>query len=620
MNEPAAAAAEDEESGSVSFLADAAQRWDDAALVASLIAIDPGGLKGVSVKAAPGPVRDLWLELYRRMTGEDHRIVSLPANADESRVLGGLDLVETLTAGRPVLRSGLLREADGGTILVRMAERTRSATSHALADALDHGAVRVERDGLSEIDEACFTLILFDEGEADEGPPGNLLERLSFRIRLDGIPVACVDDADVDMAAIARARALLPSVQVDDAVIEALGSACLACGVRSMRAHVLCVRAAKALAALAGQDEVRDGDAQAAARLVLTPRAVSLPETEPEDQPGEQESGNDQPPEPPEDEAEEQSPDDQPEEQDTDDTSGDVPLEEMITEAIKSGAVSIAQAREAAKQALRRPTAAGRAGEASKSKREGRPIGSEPGDPRQGGRLDVLATLRAAVPWQRLRPPPAGGARLRIYPSDLRIRKYAHNMASSVIFVVDASGSSAMHRLAEAKGAVETLLLECYSRRDMVSLITFKGSEAECVLPPCRSLARARRAMAGLPGGGGTPLASAIELAWRTAMAEREEGRSPLLVFLTDGQANIALSGEPGRRQAGEDVSRLAPIIAAHSVRTLFFDTSPRPSDKARTICDKMDGTYVPLPYADGSTVSAAVRAEQAASQKTVRR
>lgn len=601
----AAQLAPEAEDDPLAFISGAADRWDDALVVAALLAVDPDGLKGVSVRAGPGPVRDRWLSVYRSYLAPDARITPLPANADEGRIIGGLDLVETLSAGRPVLSRGVLQESDGGTILVRMAERLTPGAVHALSSAIDQGHVRVERDGLSQVDASRVALVLFDEGAGDEHAPDALLERLAFRIDLDSIPIACAEEDGPTADQVERARGRLLGVTIDDDTLLALGAGCLSVGAGSMRTQIACARAARAIAALRGKDAVDNDDARLAARLVITPRATSLPDA-PEEQPSEPPA--DQPP--PDDQLDEQD-DAPPDENDDDQMADDMPLEDMIAEAIKSGAVNLDLADAGVQRASPRASS-GRAGQQAPSKSEGRPIGSLPGDPRRGGRLDILATLRSAAPWKRLRPEPQEGSRLRIYPSDLRIRKYAHKTASSVIFVVDASGSSAIHRLAEAKGAVESLLLECYSRRDLVSLITFKGGSATCDLPPCRSLARARRAMAGLPGGGGTPLASAIALALETAQREEEEGRAPLVVFLTDAQSNIALNGEPGRPGAQADTERLAPLLAQAGIRVLFFDTSPRPSEKAKKVARLMDATYVPLPYADGATVSAAVRAEQA--------
>jgi magnesium chelatase subunit D len=110
---------------------------------------------------------------------------------------------------------------------------------------------------------------------------------------------------------------------------------------------------------------------------------------------------------------------------------------------------------------------------------------------------------------------------------DFRVGRFEQRSQSTTIFVVDASGSSAFNRLAEAKGAVELLLADCYVRRDRVALLAFRGRGAELLLPPTRSLVRAKRSLAGLPGGGGTPLAAGIDAAAALADAVRRRGETP---------------------------------------------------------------------------------------------
>ena len=151
---------------------------------------------------------------------------------------------------------------------------------------------------------------------------------------------------------------------------------------------------------------------------------------------------------------------------------------------------------------------AGSAGAAQHSALRGRPIGARKGEPRAGQRLNVLETLRAAAPWQKLRqlagqehgvaPTPR---RIQVRKEDFHVARFRQLGQTTTVFVVDASGSSAMNRLAEAKGAVELLLADCYVRRDSVAMLAFRGKTTELLLPPTRSLARAKRSLAGLPGG-----------------------------------------------------------------------------------------------------------------------
>ena len=170
-----------------------------------------------------------------------------------------------------------------------------------------------------------------------------------------------------------------------------------------------------------------------------------------------------------------------------------------------------------------------------------------------------MATLRTAAPWQGLRRDRAATPRaVHVAPDDLRIRRHAERAERCLIFLVDASGSQAMARMAEAKGAVELLLAEAYRRRDHVALVAFRGSGAELLLPPTRSLVQAKRRLAGLPGGGATPLASGLAAAGDVAARAARKGATPVIVLMTDGRANVTLDGAHDRARAGEDATRVA--------------------------------------------------------------
>jgi magnesium chelatase subunit D len=247
-------------------------------------------------------------------------------------------------------------------------------------------------------------------------------------------------------------------------------------------------------------------------------------------------------------------------------------------------------------------------------------VGVRADRPRGGRRLDVLETIRAAAPWQPLRrsglkrgrrraEPP--GWRLEIRPADFRVKRFVRRAGTTLVLLVDASGSSALHRLGEAKGAVELLLAGSYVRRDRVALISFRGRTAELLLPPTRSLARAKRALAGMPGGGGTPLAAGIDAARAVAaLAQRpgvSEGGPALVVLLTDGRPNVARDGTGGRERAETDALASARSLRADHIRALVIDTAPRPGPFAVRLASAMGSRHVPLPSADAATLSRAV-------------
>jgi magnesium chelatase subunit D len=219
--------------------------------------------------------------------------------------------------------------------------------------------------------------------------------------------------------------------------------------------------------------------------------------------------------------------------------------------------------------------------------------------------------LRAAAPWQPLRRKTAlvDKPGLHIRQSDLRLKRYVETSDRVLIFTVDASGSSALARLAEAKGAVELLLAQAYARRDHVALVAFRGASAELLLPPTRSLVQTKRRLAGLPGGGGTPLAAGLQLALLTALQTRARGMTPTIALLTDGRGNIALDGSPNRAQAEADSHRLALGLRNSRVPTLVIDIATRPQTALRDLAARLDAPYLPLPRADAQRLSAVLSA-----------
>lgn len=584
----------------------------DAALVAALLCLDPVGLGGVAVRSGTGPARDAWLQSVAALLPEGLPLRRLPLHIEDDRLLGGLDLAATLSAGRPVGQRGLLVEADGGIVVACMAERLSPRTAAHLGAVLDTQQVNVERQGLAARHAARIGVIALDEGiDADERLPDALRDRLAFS--LDFTPVRHgADDGQQHgwtRRRIADARARLPSVDAPDALREALCAAALALGVDSLRASVHALRAARAHAALEGRAQVDASDAALAARLVLLPRATMLPQ---EDAPAD--VHEDEPAESPADDTQAAA---QHAHTDADAAPGDasMPAEDRVLDAAAAVLPAGLLAQLTSKRAeRRRQHGEGRAGTPVTGGLRGRPDGVLPGPARGGARLSLIDTLRAAAPWQALRrrsdpSPDAARIAVRVRREDFRVTRFKQRSETTTVFAVDASGSSALHRLAEAKGAVELLLADCYVRRDSVSLIAFRGRSAQVLLPPTRSLVRARRSLAGLAGGGGTPLATAIDATLALAESTRRHGRTPVAVLLTDGCANVALDGTGGRERAGLDALQSARLLRASGIRTLVLDTSPHPQAQARRLAEEMGAVYLPLPYADAAQMSRVVRA-----------
>jgi magnesium chelatase subunit D len=568
--------------------------WSDALVAAAALAVDPRLLGGVALRAPAGEVRSAWLAHLKACRAEagSGPWLQVPADVSDHQLLGGLDLERTLADGRPVALKGALARADRGLLTVAMAERLQPASAAIIAGALDTGRIAASRDAAGDATPARVAVVAQDEGIApDERPPSALLERLAIHLDLSALThrdIAPATLPDIDLA-----RLILPVVTMPDAAVEAICGASAALGIGSDRAPLFALRLARLSAALAGVESVREEDIALAARLVLAPRAMHFPAPPAEDQ----QAAEPPPPEP----------------QDGADQSVDPDqakaLEDQILDAAQAAipADLLALIRDNARRAGRH-AASGKAGEARKAELRGRPIGSRKGDIRSNARLDLLDTLRAAAPWQKLRGRVPGGP-LKVRREDVRVKRFRDRMASTTIFVVDASGSAAMDRLGEAKGAVELLLADCYVRRDEVALIAFRGAGADILLPATRSLNRAKRALASLPGGGGTPLASGLIAAERMADEVRRKGRTPTLVIITDGRANVCRDGMGGRQQAQAEAETAAGVIRVQGCRAILVDNAPRPEPKARTLADKMGAVYLPLPHASAAALSGAVRA-----------
>jgi magnesium chelatase subunit D len=625
--------------------------WSDAVSAAALFALDPAGAGpgGLVVRAAAGPVRERFLALVAALLPAGTAVRRLPADVDAARLDGGLDLAATLATGRPVAAEGVLSAAAGGVLVLAMAERLPAAAAARIAAAFDGDGIGGRRAGLranrpgsearagngcADASESAserhagFGVVALDEGiEADERVPTALAERLAMTVDLATVAVTTAIAPSGLTQAVTAARLRLSTVRAGDEVVTALCTVAASFGIASLRAPLHALTVAKAAAALAGRDDVGRDDVTLAARLVLAPRALVCPAAA--DPPPPEAAEPPSPEEAATDDAEAAPPPPPPEEGD-DEAAAERPLADVVIEAVRAALPpDLLAALSLAAGPPRRSRSDGRSGAAAKGGRRGRPVGVRRADPRSGDRISAFETIRAAAPWQRLRRAEAtagtnsgatGAAaapvpRLIVRRDDFRAVRHAQRTGTTTIFVVDASGSSALNRLGEAKGAAELLLADCYVRRDRVALIAFRGTGAELLLPPTGSLTRAKRSLAGLPGGGGTPLSAGIDAAVVLADQVRRRGDTAVLVLLTDGGANIGRDGAAGRARAREDAEASARAVRAGGLAALLVDTAPRPDARAWALAEAMRATYLPLPNGQPETLARAVRGAAAAGR-----
>jgi magnesium chelatase subunit D len=491
----------------------------------------------------------------------------LPSSVNADVFTGALDLAATLALGKPVRAPGLLQTADVSHLLMRRVEALDAAVVSHLCEMLDNEQLVLAAVTSSD----------------DQEISGRLADRLAFRVETES--ESCWSSEQI-----VAARQV--DVQASAQVLQDLCSAAVALGISSPRSVLHAVRSAQAIAALRGLAQVDDEAVSLAARLVFAHCATRLPA-------------------PPEEEQSEQPPQQQP-----DDAMSD---QSQNTKA-ENAEVLLQAVRAAIPAHLLQSLATGLgkrgSGRNAKSKgpskaksTRGRRMGSRRSQAIAGQRLDVIATLRNAAPWQPLRRRMAGVERMIVTRDDFQIHRIKQRNESAAIFAVDASGSTAFQRLAEAKGAVEAILAECYVRRDKVALVSFRSKTAEELLPPTRSLERARRALTALPGGGGTPLASGLDKVFQIADQVRRAGTTPIVIILTDGRANVTRAGEGNKVKALEESEAAARVFALENIQSMVIDVSPEPQRHARKLAENLGGTYFAMPRAGAAEIARPVTA-----------
>ncbi|MFJ4126488.1 putative cobaltochelatase [[Kitasatospora] papulosa] len=550
------------------------------------------------------------------------RTVELPVGASEDRLVGALDIERALSEGVKAFEPGLLADAHRGILYVDEVNLLHDHLVDLLLDAAAMGASYVEREGVSVRHAARFLLVGTMNPEEGELRP-QLLDRFGLTVevaasRETDLRVEVVrrrlayDDDPAGFAArwadeeaalrerIVSARALLPRVVLGDGVLRQIAATCAAFEVDGMRADIVMARTATALAAWAGREEVVSDDVRQAALLALPHRR----RRNPFDAPGLDEDKLD---EALQDAADEQGDDDP----DPDGPGGGVPPQGGGPESDGGGSdaggsddggtddggadapgredTGSGDAPAPGGGGEQQPVRAGEpfrtkvlsvpglgegaAGRRSRARTEhGRTTGSR----RPEGaltKLHLAATVQAAAPHQRARG--RSGRGLVVRRDDLRQATREGREGNLVLFVVDASGSmAARQRMSAVKGAVMSLLLDAYQRRDKVGLVTFRGKDAEVALPPTSSVDAAAARLESLPTGGRTPLAAGLLKAHDVLRVERlrDPSRRPLLVVVTDGRATggvdpVALAGRAGRLHASEGTASVVVDCESGFVR-----------------------------------------------------
>lgn len=573
--------------------------------------------------------------------------VQIPLNITEDRLIGSVDVEESVKTGRTVFQPGLLARAHRGVLYIDELNLLDDGIANVLLEVISNGSVRVEREGLSII-HPCRPLVIatYNPEEGDVRP--HLMDRLAINLSVDATPLSMeqriqavqsaldfsntsseflsnLGDATDQMAtSIVLAREYIKEItlttkQVEYVVTEAARSMC-----QGHRAEIFAIEVARAAAALEGREAPNADDLKIAVKLAILPRSLILNQ----EMMDEDMEAPEQPPPPPraedqddddtqEEEEEDEEQQEQEEEDDEVEEAPEVPEEFMFDPegvALDPDMLDMAKSQNTGK-------AGGRGLVFSQDR--GRYIRAML--PRPGvQRLAVDATLRASAPYQkgrRMRAEESGNVNekrtIYVEDSDMRIKQLVRKAGALIVFLVDASGSMALNRMNAAKGAAIRLLTEAYQTRDKVSLIPFQGNRAEVVLPPTKSITMAKKRLESMPCGGGSPLAHGLMQAVRVAVNAQKTGDvgKVMIVCISDGRANVPLAISEGEEMEekmsksdmkDETLTIARQISGLAGISLICIDTENKfvSTGVAKEIASCAQGSYHCLPKATDATVA----------------
>lgn len=560
---------------------------------------------------------------------------NLPVNCTEDRLIGSIDIEKTMISGKAVLEKGLLHQANGGIVFADDIDLLPENVADLLQIVMSSSEVQVERDGISDSSECRFLLIATMNSQLGQirkslvdhfglyaktaiiNSPQQRLEILHRRQAFDdtssGFSGNWQKQTDAIIQIIEKSKELLPQVVISEQVLQAIVDKLEQACPEGHRADLAMYQTVRTVAAFHGRTETNADDVDEAAYFVLPHRAKNPapPQEEQEDQPDEQEQEQD--------EQEHQDDSDSQDQDQEQSTGSDRSPSEGQSQSNRYRSVPKAFAVGdpfrvvpfAHKKDRKYRNGWGRRTQTKTESTSGRYI--YPTIQRRNNDLALDATIRAAAPYQRIRP--RGQTAISIRTEDIREKVRQKKVSNLLMFVVDASGSmGAMERMVEAKGAVLSLLKDAYVKRDKIAMVTFGGTDAQVVLPPTRSAERGYRLLQQVKTGGKTPLNAGISKALMVIQCQlrQQPELMPMMIVITDGKGNVSIDSSKKPMQElleiGEKVSKISQI------ETMVIDIEPGGFMRfgiAQKLAAAMGGRYCKLDQIKSQSIVDAVKKER---------
>ena len=546
--------------------------------ILTVSSIDPS-LGSLSIKANYSTVREAFLSNLLSLL-KPKRLKKIYPFQNPTDFTKSINMIDTLTLGMPKYNEDIF-SSDNIALILTNTEKMEKGLATFLSDKIKNNNNKF--------------FIALDESEGNEMPRANLSDYIIFSVNLGGIRYKDLKKVSINRKKIAEARRNLATVQVNKKILDYLIASAEMFSISNMHTIFSTLKVAKSLCVYKGNKSVSREDITLAISLSMIHKAKQIPEFQQEEKAKAPEQ--------------EQLRDDNESKADNSELSNED--KKMLIDALKISLPSnlIESLLSKNSQTISLGESAG-SGEKNNNFSAGRPIPSVNRKYSSDKRIDLMATLTKAIPWQKIRSSSVTkkNRKIIIYPQDIMIKRFEKQSERLLIFLVDASGSNAIGRLAEAKGAIEILLSDAYAKRDNVALISFSGLKADPLLLPTKSLVTAKKKLSSLPGGGATPLANGLLEAFNMADAARSRNIKPIIILLSDGRANMSLDGEGDRVKAIKDTNYVASLIKRNAINNIFIDTSRRKTPIADELARELSGHYFQLPLANSSSISKAVQ------------